>query len=180
MCEDVLAVADVCGLHRFAIWGFSYGGNIGRFLAVQSNRVTKLVIMGIPFGLAASEGFRAFIENYRVHWNPIVEAQCNGTLDFASLSKDDQQALQHGDIPVSLAWLSAMLEWGAVEPSDLRCPTLWLIGSANEFVMVNVHQYKDVLQSSSVQVAIIEGLDHSGEFTEIDEVLPVMSSFTSS
>ena len=73
-----------------------------------------------------------------------------------------------------------MLDWGAVEPSDLRCPTLWLVGSANEFAMANVNEHKSTLSNSAVQVAIMEGLDHSGEFTEIDQVLPVMLSFTSS
>lgn len=179
-CEDVLAVADVCRLQHFALWGFSYGGNIGRFLAVQSNRVTKLIMMGIPFGLAASGGFRAFIETYCAHWQPIVQAQRNGTLDFATLSEDDQQDLQHENIAVAIAWLRAMLDWGAVEPSDLRCPTLWLVGSANEFAMANVNELKSTLSNSAVQVAIMEGLDHSGEFTEIDQVLPVMLSFTSS
>jgi pimeloyl-ACP methyl ester carboxylesterase len=180
MCEDILAVADVCGLQDFALWGYSYGGNIGRFLAAQSNRVTKLIMIGIPFGLAASGGFRAFIENYCAHWQPIVQAQRNDTLDFATLSEDDQQDLQDIDIPVSIAWLSAMLDWGAVEPADLRCPTLWLVGSRNEVAMANVHEYQAAGQGSFVQVAVIEGLDHSGEFTEIDKVLPVMSSFTSS
>lgn len=177
-CEDVLAVADACGLEQFALWGFSYGGNIGRFLAVRSHRVTKLIIMGIPFGLAASGGFREFIEKHSAHWQPIVEAQRAGTLDSTTLSEDDQQDLRELDIPVDLAWLGAMLDWGAVEPADLRCPTLWLVGSANEFTMTDVHARRDSLANSSVQVAILEGLDHSGELTEIDKSLSVMVAFT--
>ncbi len=57
LCQDILAVADACSVERFSIWGFSYGGNIGRYLAAQSDRVEKLIIMGIPFGLGASETF---------------------------------------------------------------------------------------------------------------------------
>jgi pimeloyl-ACP methyl ester carboxylesterase len=30
MCQDILAVADACNAERFTIWGFSYGGDIGR------------------------------------------------------------------------------------------------------------------------------------------------------
>lgn len=179
-CEDILAVADACDIQHFALWGYSYGGNIGRFLAAQSDRVTKFIMMGIPFGLAASGGFREFIENYCAHWAPIIAAQRNGTLDLATLSNDDQQDLQEVDIPVTLAWLGAMLDWGAIEPADLRCPTQWLVGAENEFAMANVNAYTAQLSGSSVQLAIVEGLDHSAELTEIDKVLPVMTAFTNS
>jgi pimeloyl-ACP methyl ester carboxylesterase len=179
-CEDVLAVADACGIQHFALWGFSYGGNIGRFLAVRSNRVTRLIIMGIPFGLAASGGFREFINKCCAHWQPIVEAQHSGTLDLTTLSEDDQQDLRELDVPVTIAWLQAMLDWGAVEPADLRCPTLWLVGSANATTLADVQARQDSLASSTVRVAILEGLDHSGELSEIDKALPVMVSFTNS
>lgn len=179
-CEDILAVADACGIQHFVLWGFSYGGNIGRFLAQQSDRVTKLIIMGIPFGLAAAGGFRSFIERYCAHWAPIVAAQRDGTLDLATLSTDDQQDLQEVDVPIAIAWLGAMLDWGAVEPSDLPCPTLWLVGSENESTMADVQGRKDRLPTTAVQVAIINGLNHSDELTEIDRVLPVMVAFTSS
>lgn len=178
LCEDILAVADACGIDCFTLWGFSYGGNIGRFLAVRSKRVSKLIMMGIPFGPAASARFRNFIENYCAHWRPIIAAQHNGTLDLATLSADDQQDLQEVDVAVAMAWLSAMLDWGAIEPSDLRCPTLWLVGSANETAMASVKAYEQTLPGTPVQVAILEGLDHAGELTAIDKVLPVMTAFT--
>src|SRR5262245_6718869 len=34
LVEDVLAVADAAGAKRFALWGFSYGANVGRYVAV--------------------------------------------------------------------------------------------------------------------------------------------------
>src|ERR1041385_2701973 len=37
MCQDILAVADACRVEKFTIWGFSYGANLGRYLAAQSN-----------------------------------------------------------------------------------------------------------------------------------------------
>src|SRR5688572_27033120 len=52
MNEDILAVADAIKAPRFAIWGFSYGANVGRYLASQSDRVTSMVYIGIPFGPA--------------------------------------------------------------------------------------------------------------------------------
>src|SRR5688572_9413079 len=129
MCQDILAVADACNAERFSIWGFSYGGNIGRYLAAQSERVEKLVIMGIPFGLGAPGDFRKFIEEFRNHWLPILQAQNEGTLDITFLSTEDREELQNTNVAVDLAWLSAMLDWRTIAPVDIRCQTLWLLGS---------------------------------------------------
>lgn len=122
--QDILAVADACDAEHFSIWGFSYGGNIGRYLAAESNRVAKLIIMGIPFGLGASGEFRQRIERFRDHWQPILQAQQDGVLDLATLSEDDQEDLQTNEQSLRMAWLTAMLDWRALEPTDLRCPTL--------------------------------------------------------
>ena len=180
MGQDLLAVADACGVERFTIWGFSYGGNIGRYLAAQSKRVDKIIIMGIPFGLGASGDFRRSIEDSRAHWAPIVQAQRDGTLDLKSLSQDDQDHLQRTNVPVTLAWLSAMLDWAAIEPADLRCPTLWLVGSENKNAMASLQECEGALKESRVQVHVVEGLNHLQEFTEIDKVLPAMRAFTQS
>jgi hypothetical protein len=39
------------------------------------------------------------------------------------------------DGAVSLAWLGTMLDYPPVEPSDMPCPTLWLVGTANQVAM---------------------------------------------
>ncbi|MGH2397472.1 MAG: alpha/beta fold hydrolase [bacterium] len=177
MGQDLLAIADVCGVEQFTIWGFSYGGNAGRYLAAQSERVAKLIIMGIPFGLGASGAFRQSIHDFRAHWTSIAQAQLAGTLDLGSLSQDDQDYLHQRNVPVTLAWLSAMLDWTTIEPTDLHCPTLWLVGSENENA-TSVRKYEAALKDSKVHVQIIEGLNHAQEFTEIDRVFPVMLTFT--
>lgn len=176
-CEDVLAVANACAIERFTICGFSYGGNIGRYLAAQSTRVAKLIMIGIPFGLGASGEFRQFILNFRAHWLPIVEGQAQGVIDTRSLSPDDQDDLKSGVIPATLAWLSAMLDWESIEPKDLLCPTLWLAGSRNETALVSMKEYKSALNESKVDAQVVEGLDHKQEFTEIDKVFPLLNAF---
>jgi pimeloyl-ACP methyl ester carboxylesterase len=57
LTDDILAVADAAHVARFAVWGYSYGGNIARYLPARSDRVSKLVIVGIPFGAAAPPPF---------------------------------------------------------------------------------------------------------------------------
>ena len=169
-CEDIVGVADECGLGDFILWGFSYGGNIARYLAARSPRVKKLIVMGVPFGPGASGEFRESIIKYRDRYLPFVEK-----MDV--LSEADRQKLETHGVPLKLASFGAMLEWPKVEPLDLLCPTLWLVGSKNESAMASIEEYSSDLEGSLVQVEILEGLDHEQEFTEIDRVLPVVRSF---
>ncbi len=178
--QDILAVADAGGVDRFTLWGFSYGGNIGRYLAARSARLAKFVMMGIPFGPAAAGAFRESICAYRDRWAPLLPALQAGTLDLATLSKEMQDEWHDLKVPVSLAWFSAMLDWGAVEPTDLRCPTLWLVGSENAVAMASIQAYAAALPESLVQVQVVEALDHMQEFSEIERVLPAMLTFTTS
>jgi pimeloyl-ACP methyl ester carboxylesterase len=180
MCNDVLAVADACGVERFTLWGFSYGGNIGRYLAAQSDRVEKIIVMGVPFGQAAAGEFRQFIIDFRAHWQPILQAQEAGTFDPATLSDEDKDVMAHMDVPVTLGWLIAMLDWGLNGPDDLLCPVLWLSGSENEGTVASMKVYKETAVSSNVQIQIIDGLNHPQEFEEIERVFPTMLAFTKS
>ena len=95
MCRDILDVASACDVNTFVLWGYSFGGNIGRFLAARSDRVTKLIIMGIPLGLAVPAGlFRDFVAEFQSHWGPIVQAYLAGTLDVTTLSEEERQELE--------------------------------------------------------------------------------------
>jgi pimeloyl-ACP methyl ester carboxylesterase len=176
-CEDILAVVDACNIEHFTLCGYSYGGNIGRYLAAQSTHVAKFIMIGIPFGLGASGDFRQFIINLQSHWSPIVQALANGTLDNKLLSPKDQDSLQSDNIPLGLAWLSAILEWKSIEPKDLLCPTLWLVGSKNETALTSIEEYRTAVNESKVRIQIVEGLNHDQEFTEIDKVFPFIFDF---
>ena len=73
-----------------------------------------------------------------------------------------------------------MLEWGSIEPGDIRCPTLLLAGSRNTSAMSGIGECESMLKGSKVQVQIVKDLDHMQELTEIDRVLPIMLAFTHS
>ena len=177
-CQDILAVANACGIDEFSLWGFSYGGNIGRYLAAQSSRVLNFIMIGITFGPGASGDFRNQIIGARDHWMPILQTKTDGKLDVNTLSQQDQDLLQKVDMSVAIAWMSGMLEWGSIEPGDIRCPTLWLAGSKNKAAMTGIRDYEPKLKRSKVQVQIIQDLDHMQELTEVDKVLPLMLAFT--
>lgn len=178
MCQDILAVADACQVERFVLWGFSYGGNIGRYLAAKSERVAKFIVIGIPFGLAAAGDFRQFIFDFQSHWQSIVANHLFGSLDLASLSPQDQEIWHQLDVPITLAWLTAMLDWGHNAPGDLRCPTLWLSGSKNEATIASMAEFREDIQDTQVQIHTFDGLTHIQEFDEIEQVFPTMLAFT--
>jgi pimeloyl-ACP methyl ester carboxylesterase len=177
-CQDILAVADACGIEQFSLWGFSYGGNIGRYLAAQSPRIVNFIMIGATFGLGASGDFRQWVIDSCDHWIPVLQAKADGTLELQALSQQDQDLLQKFDMPVMVAWMSGLLEWGSIEPADMLCPTLWIAGSKNPTAMSGIREYEAKLKGSRVQVHIIDDLDHMQELTEIDKVLPLMAAFT--
>ena len=142
--EDLLAVADAVKAKRFVLWGFSYGANVGRYLASRSDRVSAMVYIGINFGAAVNETFMAFIKK----------------------------------MPDPPVWITAMIGYPRVEPADMRCPTLWLVGTNNENAYLSAKEYASKLAGTMVTLLTVEGLNHPQEFSEIDRVFPREVEFT--
>ncbi len=184
MGQDILAVADACDTERFILCGYSFGGNVGRYLAASSDRVSRMVMLGNRMAGASGE-HRQFIFDFRARWAPVVEAAQGGAFDPKSLSQKDQEDIQElsfpGELlPSVLAWSTAMLDWGTVTPAEFRCPTLWLIGSENDKALESFREYEEELPESNVQVRMLEGMNHAQEFENIDQVLPVILDFVRS
>lgn len=180
MCQDILAVVDACKFKRFFLWGMSFGGKVSRYIAVQSGRVEKLVLMSTQLGPGVSGRLRQQAIEFRDHWPAILESLDNGSVEFASLPPEDQDVLQRLNVPVLLAWVQAMLAWPRTDPQDFPCPTLWLVGSEDQDAMASVNEYKKSLQDSLIDLHIIDGLEHDQVFEAIDTVLPLMREFTAS
>jgi pimeloyl-ACP methyl ester carboxylesterase len=178
LVEDVLAVADAAEAPMFHLWGFSYGANTGRYVALASPRVISMIYIGIPFGPAAAGSFRETILGLRAKWQPILDQDSAGTLDTTALPEADRTAWSSGQVPLRLAWLSAMLDYEAVEPGDLPCPTLWAVGTENKEAMRSVSDYRDRLGGSRVSLEILDGLTHAQELERVDVLLPVARAFT--
>lgn len=178
MVQDVLAVADACSVEHFDLWGFSFGSRVGRYIASRSERVARVVLMGATLGVGISDEFRRYFAEFCAHWPPILESQRAGRLDLDSLSPDDRDLLQRTNVAAMMAWGRAMLDWPAVEPIDLLCPTLWLVGSEDRIALISAKAYEPVLPDSKVQLHIVAGLNHGQTFDEIDQVLATMLAFT--
>lgn len=130
------------------------------------------------FGPGASGEFRRNIIRGRDRLPPLLQAQRDGKLDVQQLSPENQPLFQRGLVPWILAWKGALLEWPVNEPADMRCPTLWLVGTNNSPAMAGVEQYRNALEHSKVQLELIDGLNHEQELAEIDRVFPAMYAFT--
>jgi len=181
MGQDFLAVADDCGVDHFVLCGYSLGGNIGRYLAAASDRVTATVMIGNPLGPGVSGEWLRLAVDFHARWAPVVHAQ-TGAFDPRLLSARDQEDIQRlsfpGELlPVVLAWSTAMLDWPVVEPSDFHCPTLWIFGSENQIAMDSFKTYEESLRDSQICVLIFDGFTHEQEAEEIDQVLPVILAF---
>jgi pimeloyl-ACP methyl ester carboxylesterase len=170
VCADLYAVADACDAREFAVWGFSFGGNIARYLAAWSKRVTALAVIGVPFGPAVDEEFDRYIDEFIEKYGPLAQAYQEGTLN----EKGRKTAIK-GHILEWIACFQAMREWPSIEPSDIACPTLLVVGTRNKRVLNWVQANKQDLDEAMVQVVIVEGLTHQQEFSKIDQVFPAVS-----
>ena len=181
MGEDILAVANACNVEYFLVCGFSFGGNVSRYLATRSDRISKLVMLGNRLGTGVSGEFRQFVFDFRDRWTSVVK-NAGTSFDPKLLSTKDQEDIRQfsfpGEtLPYVLAWSTAMLDWGTVTPKDLRCPTLWIIGTENTNALAGFKEYEKELPYSKVQVRLFEGMTHEQEFENIEQVLPVIMEF---
>jgi pimeloyl-ACP methyl ester carboxylesterase len=171
ICQDLYAVADDCGVAQFAIWGFSFGGNIGRYPAAWSDRVTAIAVVGVPFGPAVDEAFDVYIQGLEKKYGHLAEAQKKET----NLPKNRSPI--KGQMAGWLACFRAMRGWPCVDPGDLRCPAMLVVGAKNKNVMRWVETQREELDQAGVELQIIDGLTHNQEFTEIDRVFSVIQPF---
>jgi pimeloyl-ACP methyl ester carboxylesterase len=172
ICTDIYAVADGCGVQRFAVWGFSFGANIARYLAAWTDRVTALAVIGIPFGVAVPKEFDGFIDGFIEKWEPTVRA-----FKESGLPGKPGKAAIKGRIPVWFACFQAMRDWPSIDPDQVHCPTILLVVTKNKSTVGWVEVNREPLDRAGIRVEIIEGLKHSQEFTEIDKVFSVVRSF---
>ena len=178
LVADLTAVADAVGARTLALWGFSYGATIGRYFATRTDRVESMVYIGIAFGPMIATQIKPYIDNMLTRWKPHVDAYKAGRLDVTTMSAEDRLAWSRGPIPLTYAWMTAMSDYPSVEPSDMKTPTLWVVGSLNPGAMEGVALYRDKLASTKVSLRVIDGINHSEELDRIDLVLRPQLEFT--
>jgi pimeloyl-ACP methyl ester carboxylesterase len=179
ICADVLAVADAAGAQRFALVGYSMGGNMGRYLAAASPRVERFALIGVGFGPGASGAFRERLEAMLAPFAPVLAAPDDPAAVDAMPAAQQAQWRDPRTGPL-VPLFRALMDYPPLEPEDLPCPTLWLVGGGNEVgALAEVERLGDRLPATTVRVEIVGALDHAGELTAIDEMLPPLERFLS-
>jgi pimeloyl-ACP methyl ester carboxylesterase len=178
LVEDLLAVADAANAPRFHVWGFAYGGLVGRYLAARSDRVKSLAYIAIPFGPAATGVYKDALTGFRARWQPIIAAHEAGTLNRSTISPGDYEALTKGGIRLAFAWQGALLEYPPVEPAEMKVPTLWMVATGDTEAMASVKVYEPKLAGTKVTLATIDGPTHSETLQRIDLTFDKLVEFT--
>ncbi len=177
--EDLIAVADSAGATRFHVWGFGHGATIGRYLAARSDRVISSVLVAANMGAPITGIVKDAILGMRAKWQPLLDAHKAGTLDLKTLSPGDRGAWD-GGIAISSLALGALVEYPTLEPSEIKAPTLWLVGSADTHALENAKEYEGKLSGTSVTLKQISGASYSDSFAKSEPVLAEALPFLSS
>lgn len=175
--EDLLAVADAAGVDGFHLWGYGRGAIIGRYLAARSERVRSMIYAGVPFGPALSEPLAMAARGLGAKWQPIFDAQREGTLDQIRLTDSDRETLQRGTLEVMVALQTAMLDYPPLEPTELLPPTLWLVGTADEEALESAKAWEGKLEGTKVTLLQVSGANYSEVFTRVNAMLEHAGKF---
>lgn len=177
LVADVLAVADAAGAKRFHIWGHGHGATIARYLAARApERVSAAVLVSATMGPAVTGVFKTAVTALRDKWRPFIDAQAAGTLDVKTMTPSDKTAWDSG-IAVSALSLGALLDFPPVEPSDIKVPTLWIVGADDIEGVENVKQYEGKLKGTPVVVKTLSSVSYSDSFIKIEPVMAEVEPF---
>jgi len=179
MLADALAVADAAGATRFHVYGFGHGATLARYLAARSDRVISAVLVANEFGPALGGTVKDAVTGMRAKWLPLVQQQTAGTLKVDALSLSDRTAWDNG-IAVSAMSLGAMLDYPALEPAEIKVPTLWLVGQMDTTAMENAKAYEGKLAGTKVTFKALSGASYTDSFAKSEvplaEALPFLKA----
>lgn len=116
---DVSAVADACSAERFGVWGWSFGGTLGLYLAARSSRCQRAVIAGTYFGRLFTEAYvqRRLAEAVQ----PVGRVRWQGVQSWPGIEPGDVQCpmlvytgMADGNVVVQLQQQRAAIEAAGV------------------------------------------------------------------
>jgi pimeloyl-ACP methyl ester carboxylesterase len=172
--QDLDAVAHACNVDRWTLWGWSFGATIGTHYAAHAGRLERAVLAGTYFGPIFTE---AMLGPIIAEWEPILAAQAAGTLDEAILTPQQREMLAQPDLPVRFARLQGLLTWPAIAPSEIACPALVYVGTADERNYGPLREQQAAIEAAGLALVVFEGLDHQQLVTETGVVLPRIVPF---
>ena len=172
ICNDLDEIAQAAAVTDVIVWGYSFGGNIAKYLGARSDWVKAIIVIGVPFGQAVDATFDRYIDEFIAKYGSLAQAYNDG-----GLNEKEQKSAIKGRIPVWAACFQAMRSWPSIEADEINCAKLLVAGTKNKSVTEWLEGNAESLPQAGVQVALLEGLNHPQEFSQIDRVYPVVESF---
>ena len=172
---DMLAVADAAKAPRFHVFGFGQGATVARYLAARSDRVISAALVGTTMGPTVTGVFKDAITGMKTKWQPVIDAQAAGKLDVTKLPPSDRSAWE-GGMAVTVLSLIALMDYPALEPAEIKAPTLWVMG-ADDSAMDNVKQYEGKLSGTRVTLKVLPSVNYSDSFIKMDQVMSEVEPF---
>lgn len=179
MLEDITAVADAAGATRFHLWGFGHGATIARYLAARSDRVVSAVLVGADMGAPLSGPVKDAVVAMKARWQPVLDQKKAGTLDMSKMSPGDRDAFNSG-VAIQAIALGALADYPPLEPSEIKVPTLWLLGAADESGLTQAKAYEGKLGGTQVTYKTVSGLSYSDSFARSEPILAEVEPFLAS
>ena len=115
----------------------------------------------------------------KARWQPVLEQQKAGTLDMSKMSPGDRDAFNSG-VAVQAIALGALADYPPLEPSEIKVPTLWLLGAADESGLTQAKAYEGKLAGTQVTFKTVSGLSYSDSFARSEPILNEVEPFLAS
>jgi pimeloyl-ACP methyl ester carboxylesterase len=84
-----------------------------------------------------------------------------------------------GETPITALALGALVDYPAVEPSEIKVPTLWVVGSEDEDAAANAKAYEGKLAGTQVTLKVVNGATYTDCFVKTTEILDIVKPFLS-
>jgi pimeloyl-ACP methyl ester carboxylesterase len=174
LIEDIRAVLAACNVNRFYLWGYSLGGTLGLQIASRVKEAMAAILVGVWFGkLFPLEVAAMVISRIKA----VEKARVEGVFDKMEMTPLEKDLFSRVDLDFYKAISLALPTYPPVEPAQLLCPVLIVAGTANQLAFSKLKEREDEIRTAGARVRFFDGLDHAGELSEIDTVLPECLSF---
>jgi pimeloyl-ACP methyl ester carboxylesterase len=171
---DVAAVLDAERVPKALVWGYSYGAGVALQLARATDRVSRMALGGAALGQWLSPDQA---QKTAAGMRGLTQARKAGAGAIDQLPPAQQEFARTADLDASAAIFQAMAAWPAIEPASIKVPAFFYAGSENPLGSAQIKTHQDALSRAGVRWAILDGLDHMGEFNRMDRALPACLEF---
>ena len=179
MVGDVTAVLDDLGIDRAHFWGYSMGGRVALAAGKYApDRFTSLIVGGNGLSEKDSEGEVEELQGYIRLFEKGVDAMIDYLEEMRGSKLEDYEREKwlNADLEALIAYCSNYENIGMADYlPKLTTPCLLYAGSEDTYPHSRAEACAEIMQNATF--VSLPGLNHSGAFREMDQVLPHVLEF---